>query len=191
MEQLLRKYLSDYAVLFSIAGLIVLLDQISKYLVRLYLPYGQVLRPELEISQYVRIVHWSNTGAAFGMFQSLGGFFTVLAVLVSLAILYYYPQIPKEDWLFRLALGLQLGGALGNLVDRLFRGEVTDFLSVLNFPVFNIADASVSVGAVLMFFGLWQRDRQESREARRQAEEQALSIEGENTAPLSDEVSAE
>lgn len=187
----MRKYLSDYAVLFSIAGLIVLLDQISKYLVRLYLPYGQVLRPELEISQYVRIVHWSNTGAAFGMFQSLGGFFTVLAVLVSLAILYYYPQIPKEDWLFRLALGLQLGGALGNLVDRLFRGEVTDFLSVLNFPVFNIADASVSVGAVLMFFGLWQRDRQESREARRQAEEQALSIEGENTAPLSDEVSAE
>ena len=76
--------------------------------------------------------------------------FTVLAIIVSAAIIYYYRDVGRASWLIRLALGLQLGGALGNLIDRLTRGTVTDFLSVGTFPVFNVADSGISVGVALL-----------------------------------------
>ena len=157
----MKKYLKDYAVLFLIAGSIVLLDQWTKYLVRTNVPFGLVFKPEWWISQYIRIVHWSNTGAAFGLFQDLSMVFTVLAFVVAAVIIYYYPRVPREEWLIRLAMAMQMGGALGNLVDRLTRGHVTDFFSVLNFPVFNVADASISIGVVILFFALWQNERKE------------------------------
>jgi signal peptidase II len=87
--------------------------------------------------------------------------FTVLSFIVVGVIIYYYPRVPREDWLIRLAMSLQLGGALGNLIDRLNQGYVTDFISMINFPVFNIADASISIGVAILFFALWQRERKE------------------------------
>ena len=75
----------------------------------------------------------------------MGDVLTVLAFLVSAAIIYYYPQIPSHDRILRFAMIMQLGGGrVGNLVDRLTQGHVTDFISVGNFPVFNLADASIS-----------------------------------------------
>jgi signal peptidase II len=157
----LKKFIREYIGLFSIAGTIVLLDQLTKHIVRTNLPFGQVYRPELWLSQYVRIVHWRNTGAAFGIFQDMNMVFTVLSFIVVGVIIYYYPRVPREDWLIRLAMSLQLGGALGNLIDRLNQGYVTDFISMINFPVFNIADASISIGVAILFFALWQRERKE------------------------------
>ena len=90
--------------------------------------------------------------------------FTVLAFVVIAAILFYYPQVERDDWSLRLALSLQMGGAMGNLIDRLTIGHVTDFISVGNFPVFNIADASISVGAAVLFLGIWVRERAERKE---------------------------
>ena len=160
----MKKYLKDYLFLFSIAGLIVILDQLTKYIVRTNLTYGQVYRPDLWLSQYARIVHWRNTGAAFGLFQDMSIIFTVLAFVVAGVIIYYFPHVPRDEWLIRLAMSMQLGGALGNLIDRLTQqGEVIDFISVANFPVFNIADASISVGTALLLFALWQQDRKEKR----------------------------
>lgn len=160
----MKKYLKDYLTLFLIAGTIVVLDYWTKEIVRTYIPYGQVFRPDLWISQYVRIVNWSNTGSAFGLFQNMSLVFTILAFVVAGVIIYYYPRVPREDWLIRLAMSLQLGGALGNLVDRLLHdGHVTDFISVGNFPVFNIADASISIGVALLFFALWQNERKEKQ----------------------------
>ena len=78
--------------------------------------------------------------------------FTVLAFIVIAAIIYYYPQVANQDWSLRLAMSMQLGGAIGNLIDRLTIGHVTDFISVGTFPVFNIADASISVGRVVLFW---------------------------------------
>ena len=103
-------------------------------------------------------MHWKNTGAAFGMFDNMGQVFLILSILVTIAILYYYPRIPKEDWLLRLAMGLLFGGALGNMLDRIMHDyAVTDFISVLNFPVFNVADASISIGVTILFLSmLWQ-----------------------------------
>ena len=107
----------------------------------------------LWLSPYARIVHWYNTGAAFGMFKDASMVLTVLAFVVIGAILFYYPQVEKDDWSLRLALSMQLGGALGNLVDRLTIGHVTDFISVGNFPVFNVADASITHWSSLTVFG--------------------------------------
>ncbi len=156
----MKRRLRNYLPLFAVALIVITLDQISKYLVRTRLPYTEVWAPWDWMLPFARVVHWQNTGAAFGMFQGMSLVFGVLAVIVSAAIIYYYPQVPKEDWLIRLALGMQLGGALGNLIDRLqFGGAVTDFISLGNFAVFNVADASISVGVVLLILGLWLRER--------------------------------
>ena len=89
--------------------------------------------------------------------------FTVLAFIVIGAVIFYYPQVEQNDWALRLALSMQLGGAIGNLIDRIRIGHVTDFISVGNFPVFNIADASISTGAAVLFLGVLIQERAERR----------------------------
>jgi signal peptidase II len=155
----LKKLFNSYATLFLIAGIIVLLDQLTKEWVRLNLQLGEIFQPELWLTQYIRLVHWKNTGAAFGMFQNMNPVFMVLSVLVIGVILYYFPQIPRQDWLVRLSMGMLLGGAIGNLIDRFRQGYVTDFISVGKFPVLNIADASISVGVALLFVGMWLQEK--------------------------------
>jgi signal peptidase II len=150
----------DYFFLLGLAGLIVVLDQWTKGLVRSSLVVGETWVPWDWLAPHARIVHWRNTGAAFGMFQDFGLFFTVLAILVSGAIIYYFPQVPRRDWSLRLALGLQLGGAVGNLIDRLTLMEVTDFISVGSFPVFNVADSSIFVGASVLILGMLLRNEE-------------------------------
>ena len=163
MRNVIRKYWS----IVLIALLIVSLDQWTKWLVRVNIPAGGTWLPEsLEwLSPYARIVHWYNTGAAFGLFKEGGMVFTVLAFIVIGAILYYYPQVERSDWPLRLAMSMQLGGAIGNLIDRLTIGHVTDFISVGTFPVFNIADASISLGCVVLLLGVWWNERTQKKKA--------------------------
>lgn len=161
MEKNLKRLIKDYAFLFSISGAIVLLDQVTKNIVRSNLHFGEIWPQNHWIVNYARIVHWSNTGAAFGMLRDFGVVFAVLAVVVSIAILIYFPKIPREDWMLRLALAFQLGGAIGNLIDRLTIGHVTDFVSLDSFAVFNVADASISIGVALLAISLIQRERKE------------------------------
>ncbi|MGE5222614.1 MAG: signal peptidase II [Omnitrophica WOR_2 bacterium] len=160
----MKKYFRDYVFLGLIAGVIVVLDQWTKYLVRTTIPLGERWAPWPWLMDYVRIVHWSNTGAAFGMLQGFGIVFTVLAIIVSIVIIIYYPRIPSSEWPLRIALGLQLGGALGNLIDRLTQTYVTDFISVGNFAVFNIADASISVGVAVLIIGVWIKEKQQAQD---------------------------
>lgn len=157
----MRQILRDYSLLFVLAGSIIGLDQWTKYLVRSNLALGETWVPWEWLEPYARIVHWKNTGAAFGIFQGFGDVFTVLAILVALLIIYYYPKLSQEDWTLRLALSLQLGGALGNLIDRLTHGWVIDFVSIGNFPVFNVADSSITTGVVVLVLGIWIKERQE------------------------------
>lgn len=141
----------QYLGLAGAAGLVIAADQWSKYLIRMRLEPAQQWVPWDWLAPYARLIHSSNTGAAFGIFPDGGLIFTVIAILVSAAILYYFPQVPTVQWYVRLALALQLGGALGNLIDRLLQGgRVTDFISVGRFPVFNLADASISVGVAIL-----------------------------------------
>jgi len=145
-----------YWQIVLIAVVIVGLDQWTKSLVRANISLGGMWLPEsLQwLHPYARIVHWYNTGAAFGMFKEGSMVFTVLAFIVIGLILYYYPHVEKADWSLRIAMSMQLGGATGNLIDRLTIGHVTDFISVGNFPVFNVADASITVGAAVLFLGI-------------------------------------
>lgn len=161
------KFLSSYASLFLISGTIVALDQWTKWLVRTNITLGDMWLPGSIswLMPYARIVNWSNTGTAFGLFQGLGGIFTVLALIVSGVIIYYYPRVPAEDWWLRLAMAFQLGGALGNLTDRVTRGQVTDFISVGTFPVWNVADASITIGVIILVVGVWLKERNEKRAA--------------------------
>lgn len=159
----MKKYLWDYVYLLSIASIIVVLDQWTKHLVRTLIPFGNSWSPWPWLTPYARIVHWQNTGAAFGMFQNLGMVFTVLAFLVAIAILYYFPRVPRSEWALRLAMVMQLGGAVGNLVDRLTRGTVTDLISLGNFAVFNVADASISVGTAILILAVWIGERKQKK----------------------------
>lgn len=162
----MKSVIQRYWPIATIAAVIVALDQWTKWLVRANIPQGGAWLPEsLEwLSPYARIVHWYNTGAAFGMFQNASMVFTVLAFIVIAAIIYYYPHVENTDWSLRLAMSMQLGGATGNLIDRLRLGHVTDFLSIGSFPVFNVADASISVGAVVLLVGVWLMERSEKKE---------------------------
>lgn len=165
METLLKKYLRDYAYLISLAGAIILLDIITKELVRAKLQYSEIWSPWEWLMPYIRIVNWQNSGAAFGMLQGFAGIFSVLSIIVAGVILYYFPQVSREDWTLRLAMAMQLGGALGNLIDRIrFEGNVTDFISIGNFPVFNVADASISVGVAVLILGMWYKEQQEKKQ---------------------------
>ncbi len=151
----------------GIAAGIVALDQWSKWLVRQHIPFGGWWLPEgwEWLMPYARIVHWYNTGAAFGIFQNGNAVFTVLAVVVIAVILYYMPRLAEVAWWLRLAVAMQLAGASGNLIDRLMLGKVTDFVSVGAFPVFNVADASITLGVMILLLGTWRKEHREREEA--------------------------
>lgn len=147
---------------FVIAATIIALDQFTKALVRQNLGFGQQW-PEDPILG-VRLIYVVNSGAAFGILQGQTPFLIVTSFVGLIAIVLYYVYPPMEHGIIRVALGMQLGGAVGNLIDRIRVGEVTDFVAVGRFPVFNVADSSITISiiAVLIFFAL-----QESEEDRK------------------------
>ncbi|HVN16514.1 MAG TPA: signal peptidase II [Anaerolineales bacterium] len=161
------KLFRTYAALLLPAALIIALDQWTKWLVRTNLPLSATWLPDWLswLSPYARIVNWHNSGAAFGMFQNGNLLFTVLAFIVAGAIIYYYPRVEASDWPLRLAMDLQFAGAVGNLIDRLLRGRVTDFISVGTFPVFNVADSSISIGVVVLLLGVWWKESMDKKRA--------------------------
>ena len=163
----LNHYLRDYLILILPAAAIDALDQWTKWLVRTNIPFDSAWLPHslMWLSPYARIVNWSNSGAAFGSFQNGNPVFTVLAIIVIILIFYYFPRINASDWTLRVALVLQLAGASGNLVDRLFRAKVTDFISVGTFPVFNIANSSITIGVIVLLLGVWWNERAEKKAA--------------------------
>lgn len=159
-----RKLRAEREIVFIIMTVVLAFDQGTKWIVEATMRLGERIIPFPAIGDFFRITHVANTGAAFGTFQNGSWFFTIVALVVSLFIIYYNYQLPRFHWGMRIALGFQLGGALGNLFDRLRIGHVTDFIDlnflpfVANFPalqypfldfaIFNIADMSI-VGGVL------------------------------------------
>jgi len=159
----LKKFIRNIVWLLLVAAIIVVLDQYTKWLVRSNLALGESWSPWEWLAPYARIVYWKNTGVAFGLLQGMNVVFIILASIVSLGIVYYFPTISKSDWLIRLALMLELGGAVGNLIDRITIGYVVDFVSVGNFPVFNVADSCITVGVFILLIGVWVQERREKK----------------------------
>ncbi len=157
-------------LLVSVVALVLLADQISKAYVAAHLPLHDSWAPVQALEEVFRFTHVRNTGAAFGLFPQGGIVFLIIAIIVSVIILYYYRQVPADAWLIRLALGLQLGGALGNALDRLRQGYVVDFFDVSYWPVFNVADSCVVLGVGALVLVML---REERRERQRQAAQEA------------------
>ena len=157
----MNKIVKNYLFLFIVAGLLIAFDQWSKAQVRYSLPLGSIWSPWEWLTPYARIVHWKNSGVAFGMFQGMGTVFAVLAAIVSLVIIYYYPRVAGDSRVLKVAMSLQLAGAMGNFIDRVTIGHVTDFLSIGDFPVFNVADACISVGVAILLIYVWVQEKKE------------------------------
>lgn len=168
----MKKYFKAYLFLFLVASIIIGIDQYTKYLVRSNIEmWTGVWAPWDWIIPYARIIHIPNTGVAFGMFQDKSWLFTILASIIAIVIIIYFPQVPESDWSLRLAMGLQFSGAVGNLIDRITIGHVTDFISIGNFAVFNVADSSITVGVIVLIIGVWIQERNEKRKQNRSERE--------------------
>jgi signal peptidase II len=145
-------------VFFAIAVTVIFFDQLTKAWVRQNLVLGETWDRTFGP---IEITHVVNSGAAFGILQGQTLFLVVMAILGLGAILLYYIYPPMDHGLVRIALGLQLGGAIGNLTDRVRFGQVTDFVDVGNFPTFNVADSAISVSIVVVLgFFLFQEFEQ-------------------------------
>ena len=131
---------------FAIAVAVFVLDQLTKGAIRATLLPGESAPQDT----WVRLTHVTNTGAAFGLFPNQSIFLLVTTVIGVAAILLYYLNPPVRSGFLTLALGLQLGGAMGNLLDRLRLGYVTDFLDFRVWPVFNLADSAIVVGVTIL-----------------------------------------
>jgi len=173
--------LRHWLFLAGVAGLTIAVDQATKAYVVAHLARGESWMPVDVIAPYFRITHVRNTGAAFGIFPGGGQVFLAIAAVISLLILYFYRQLPRGAWLVRTALGLQLGGALGNVIDRLrLDFAVIDFLHVPGFPVFNVADSCISIGVALLAV-VMLREEWRARRAARAGGESAHGGSQENT----------
>jgi len=128
--------------------IIVLLDQGTKHLVR------TMIRPfeTINLLPFLQLVHIRNEGAAFGLFRSLGNVSFIIISIIAIAVVSYLMIREKRD---RFNLSLILGGAVGNLIDRLIYGNVTDFIDVyagrFHWPAFNVADSALTIGISLIF----------------------------------------
>ena len=131
---------------FATAAAVFALDQITKHVIRATLERGEAF-PE---SWPVRFVHVTNTGAAFGILQEQNAFLVITTAIGVAAILLYYWYPPFEHAIMTVAVGMILGGAVGNLSDRLRLGEVTDFIDFPRYPSFNVADSSIVVGVTVL-----------------------------------------
>ncbi len=146
-------------MLLSVATLAFTVDQVSKWVIVTSLELREHWVPLSALEDIFDITYTRNTGAAFGLGQEFGNVFLVIAVVVVGVILYYYRTL-EANWVIRVALGLMMGGAIGNAVDRVFRGYVVDFLHLHGWPIFNVADSVVVLGVALWVAVLWWEDRQ-------------------------------
>jgi signal peptidase II len=118
------------------------------------------------LARIFKFTHITNTGAAFGMFPQLGSAFMVVAIVVIVGIVVFYHQLPTGNLWVRISLGLQLGGAMGNLLDRLVHGYVVDFIDIGFWPIFNLADLSIVVGVSILSYHLWQEENDAGRQSK-------------------------
>ena len=145
-----------------VAGLIIALDQLSKYAIT----HTFMLGDYVTVTSFFDLVLAHNTGAAFSLFADQAGWqraFFISTALIASAIIIYLLRRESGSVLFKLALSLILGGALGNLIDRILNGYVVDFLSFHiqqhYWPAFNVADSAIVIGALLLVWDSFKKPR--------------------------------
>ncbi len=145
-----KNWWSRHWVTLTAVALVIMLDQSTKYLIRQNMVLGQSI---LEWSP-VQLTFIMNSGGLFGLFQRQT-LFLIIGALVGIAALFvYYRHYDSPPLLIRIALGMMIGGAIGNFVDRLRFGSVVDFIDARFWPVFNLADASIDIGILILVWVL-------------------------------------
>ena len=148
-----------------LAGIIVLLDQLTKLIVLNTLVFGREERVLIE--GFFKFVHWGNTGAAWSMFHGNNEFLAIVSLVALLVLFIYRRHFDTRTVMGQISLGLIFGGIIGNLIDRLFRGHVIDFIYFylqqrggreVGFPAFNIADMGICIGVGLLFILSWRAE---------------------------------
>ncbi|MEC1638339.1 signal peptidase II [Schinkia azotoformans] len=142
-------------IYYFIAIIVILIDQWSKWLVVKKMELGESITI---IDQFFYLTSHRNRGAAWGILQGQMWFFYIITIIVIIAVIYYIRKLAKKDPLMGWSLGLILGGAIGNFIDRLIRKEVVDFFDFYlnfyffkyNYPIFNVADAALVAGVILI-----------------------------------------
>jgi signal peptidase II len=156
----------------AIAGLVILVDQVVKYVVSTSLPLGGAWSPLSGLSPFFQIVHLANTGVAFGLFKDLGVVFILVPLIISGIIIFYARRLRHDQKFMAVALGLTLGGALGNVIDRIRIGYVIDYFdigvgSLRNAS--NFADWSIVLGVILLSVALLLDDRKQAKAKKSEA----------------------
>ena len=156
-EQLVRGVARGWP-LFAIALVVIGIDQLTKYLIRANMDLGQ----SIPADGWVRLTYVTNTGGAFGILTNQTFLLTMSAIVGAAIIFLSLSYLPLKAWTLKLGLGLVLAGSVGNLVDRVRFGQVTDFIDVGAWPVFNVADSSTVVGTILIVFYLMFQIRKQA-----------------------------
>lgn len=143
---------------YFIALIVIALDQASKYLIVKNMELGESIEV---IGNFLHITSHRNTGAAWGILEGQMWLFYLITVIVVAVLVYYMQKMSRMHILVGTSLGLMLGGAIGNFIDRVFHKEVVDFVDTnifgYDFPVFNVADSALTVGVILlMIFMLFE-----------------------------------
>lgn len=142
-------------MLILITGGVLILDQITKYLAQTYLMEVGSIPLILDV---FHLTYVENTGAAFSLLTGKISFFIIITALALAVSLYVYFRVDQKWVLLRFGLALVMGGALGNLLDRMRHGYVVDFFDFRVFPVFNVADSAIVLGAVLIAWVVLKND---------------------------------
>lgn len=149
--------------IFLLAIVVFVIDRLAKATIQFSLAINQSITV---IPGILDISHVRNPGAAFGLLRNQTAFFIVVTIVVVVLIIGYARRAARSDRLIRFSLGLQLGGALGNLFDRVVYGEVIDFIDFKVWPSFNVADMAIVTGVGLFALALYRNEGRSRSEGR-------------------------
>lgn len=145
---------------YIIALIIIIIDQVTKWLIVKSMQLGESITV---IEDFLYITSHRNRGAAWGILQGQMWFFYIITVIVIIGIIVYIQKFARGKYLLGISLGLMLGGAIGNFIDRVYRKEVVDFVDTYifgyDFPIFNVADSALVVGVGLLMLQMLREER--------------------------------
>lgn len=139
-------------------------DQLTKFIIRTQMTLGESFAV---VPKFLYITSHRNNGAAWGILSGKMTFFYIITIIVLIALIVFYIKEAKNNMLMQIAISLLFSGALGNFIDRISSGEVVDFIDTVifgyDFPIFNIADASLTIGVVLLIIVLLKDQNQKGK----------------------------
>lgn len=143
---------------YGISILVLLSDQIIKYFIDKYMIYGQSVSI---FNGFLQLTYVRNTGAAFSLFVGFSPYLIVVGALAVIVVIFFHYRLPSKDLYLQSSLAFILGGCMGNLVDRVLRSFVIDYVDILIWPVFNLADVMINVGVILIAIKLFEKQEAE------------------------------